>query len=137
MRLLAMLSFVAAILLGLAGLFSYLMLPGLIESRLAANLKERFELEQEPEVEVFSDFPPELLLGRIDRIEVRIDQPALGGILLPDLRVNLEDIDVPVRSLWGGDLEREIPTGSLLVEVPEESIGEYLRENVLGSESGE
>ncbi len=137
MRLLVMLGSVVAVLLGLAGLFSYLMLPGLIESRLAANLKERYELEQEPEVEVFSDFPPELLLGRIDRIEVRIGQPALGGILLPDLRVNLEDIDVPVRSLWRGDLEREIPTGSLLVEVSEESISEYLRENVLGSESGE
>ena len=137
MRLLVMLGFVAAILLVLVALFSYLMLPGLIESRLAANLEERYELEQEPEVEVFSEFPPELLLGRVDRIEVRVDRPAPGSILLPDLRVNLEDIDVPVRSLWRGDLEPEIPTGSLVVEVPEESIEEYLRENVLGPESRE
>ncbi len=137
MRFLVLFGFVAALLLGLVSLFSYLMLPGLIESRLAANLEERYELEQEPEVEVFSDFPPELLLGRIDRIEVRVDRPAPGGILLPDLRVNLEDVDVPVRSLWRGDLEREIPTGSLAVEVPAESIEEYLRENVLGPESRE
>jgi hypothetical protein len=123
-----------AVLLVLVGLFSYLMLPGLIESRLAANLKERYELEQEPEVEVFSNFPPELLLGRIDRIEVRIDQPAPGGILLPDLHVNLEGVSVPIRSLWRGDLERELPMG-LVVEVPEESISEYLQENVLDPES--
>ena len=137
MKLLTILTLAAGILLLVVGFFFYLVLPGLIESRLAANLKERYELKQEPEVEVFSDFPPELLLGRIDRIEVRVGQPARGGILLPDLRVNLEDVDVPVRSLWRGDLEREIPTGSLVVEVPEESIGEYLRENVLGPESGE
>ncbi len=106
-----MLGFVAAILLGLAGIFSYLMLPGLIESRLAANLKERYELEQEPEVEVFSDFPPELLLGRIDQIEVRVDQLARRGIVLRDLRVSFEDVDVSIGDLLRGDLEPEVRLG--------------------------
>lgn len=125
------------VLLLVVGLFSYLVLPGLIESRLATNLQESYGLKKEPMVEVSSNFPPELLLGRIDRIEVRIDQLMREGILLRDLRINLEDVDVSVPSLLRGDLEREIRSGSLRAEVPEESINDYLRENDLGLEYGE
>lgn len=116
MRFVVILGFGGALLLVLATLFSYLMLPGLIESRLAANLKEGYGLKQEPEVEVFSSFPPELLLGRIERIEVRVDL-VRAGLPLRDLHISLHDIEVPVRSLWYGDLERQIPTGSLAAEV--------------------
>lgn len=51
---------VVGVLLLVVGLFSYLVLPGLIESRLAANLQEGYGLENDPVVEVFSNFPPEL-----------------------------------------------------------------------------
>ncbi len=47
----------------LVGVLSYTLVPGLIESRLATNLQERYGLEKEPEVEVSSSFPPELLVG--------------------------------------------------------------------------
>jgi hypothetical protein len=114
-----------------------MVLPGLIESRLAANLKERYGLEKEPAVEVSSNFPPELLLGCIDRIEVQIDQLIHQGILLRDLRIDLKAVDISVPSLLRGDLEREIRSGSLRAEVPEESINDYLRENDLGLSSGE
>ena len=60
-----------------------------------------------------------------------------GGILLRDLRIDLKDVDVSVPSLLRGDLEREIRSGSLRAEVPEESINDYLRENDLGLEYGE
>jgi LmeA-like phospholipid-binding len=137
-RLFLVLSLVAVgVLLLVVGLFSYLLLPGLIESRFAANLQERYGLEQKPMVEVSSNFPPELLLGRIDRIEVQIDQLTREGILLRDLRIDLKDVDVSVPSLLQGDLEREIRSGSLRAEVPEESINDYLRENDLGLEYGE
>ncbi len=58
MGLLLVVSLVAGgVLLLVVGLFSYLKLPRLIESRLAANLQERYGLENVPGVEVSSNFP--------------------------------------------------------------------------------
>ena len=54
----------------LARLSSYLVLPAAIEDQLARRLQEGFGLPAEPDVEVSSSFPPGLLLGRVDRIEV-------------------------------------------------------------------
>ncbi len=136
MRHLVVIGVVAAILLIVLGLFTYRLLTGVIEMSLAANLQAGYELEEEPSVEVSSNFPPELLLGRIDRIEIQIDSLKKEGIRLQDLRINLRDVDVSVPSLFRGDLEREIRAASLVAEVPEESINEYLRENDLGLEGG-
>lgn len=80
-------------------------------------------------VEVSSNFPPELLLGRIDRIEIEVGSLKKGEISLPDVRVGLEDVDVSVLSLLRGDLGREIQVGSLVTEALEEPINEYFREN--------
>ncbi len=137
MRFLVVLGAIAVGLLLLAGVFVYAMLPGVIENRISANLQEKYGLEEEPAVEVSSGFPPELLLGRIDRVEVGIDRLTRGGVTLRDARVNLEDVDISVRSLLRGDLEREIGYASLRAEVPEEEINAYLRENNLGLAGGE
>ncbi len=138
MKILIVVAVVAGVLLLVVGLFSYLvLLPGLIESRLAMNLQGRYGLEEKPEVRVSSDFPPELLLGRIDRIGVRIDRLTREGILLRDISIDLRDVDISVSSLLQGDLERDIEAASLRAEVPEESINDYLRENDLGLEYGE
>ena len=60
------------------------------------------------------------------------------GIRLRDVRVDLRDVDVPVRGLLSGDdPERETRAVSLVAEVPEEEINAYLRENDLGLEGGE
>jgi hypothetical protein len=129
--------------LGLVGGFllvvvlAYAVLPALIEARLATSLKERYELEEEPAVEVYSGFPAKLLLGRIDRIEVHMASYTREGILLRDLRMNIEDVDASVLSPLRGNPERDIQRASLVAEVPEESIDEYLRENELGLEGGE
>jgi len=128
---------VAGALLLVVGLFSYLVLPGLIESRLATNLQAGYGLEEEPSVEVSSNFPPELLLGRMDRIEIQIDSFMQEGIRLRNLRIDLRDVDVSVPSLFRGNLEREMRAASLVAEAPEESINEYLRENDLGLAGGE
>ena len=61
------------VLLVLAGLFSYVALPGVIENQLAGIMQDRLGLQEKPEVEVSSNFPPELLLGRADRVRVRTD----------------------------------------------------------------
>jgi hypothetical protein len=119
------------------GILAYAVLPTLIEARLAASLQERYELEEEPAVEVYSSSPAKLLLGRIDRIEVHMDSYTREGILLRGLRMGLEDVDVSVLSPLWGNLECDIQRASLVAEVPEESINEYLRDDELGLEGGE
>src|SRR3712207_2645428 len=121
----------------LVAVLAYAVLPALIEARLATSLKERYELEEEPAVEVYSNFPAKLLLGRIDRIEVHMNSYKGEGILLRDVRIDLEDVDISVLRPLRGSPERAIQRASLVAEVPEESINEYLRENELGLEGGE
>lgn len=137
MKVVRLLAVVAGVFLLVVGLFSYLVLPGLIESRLATNLQAGYGLEEEPSVEISSNFPPELLLGRMDRIEVQIDSFMQEGIRLQNLRVDLRDVDASVPSLFSGNLEREMRAASLVAEAPEESINEYLRESDLGLAGGE
>ena len=137
MRVLVILGVAVAVLLLLVGIFVYAMLPGVVGNRISANLQGRYGLEEEPTVEVSSSFPPELLLGRIDRVEASIDRLTRGGVALRDVRVDLEDVDVSVRSLLGGDIEREIGYAALRADVPEEEINTYLRENNLGLAGGE
>jgi hypothetical protein len=127
----------AAVLLLMVGLFSYLVLPDLIEHRLAADLRQEYGLEKKPEVQVSSGFPPGLLLGRMDRIEVHIDQMIQEGILLRDIWIDLKGLDISLLSLVRGELEGEIRTTSLRAEVPEESINEYLQRHDLEWGSGE
>ncbi len=121
----------------MVGVLAYAVVLALIEARLAASLKEWYELEEEPAVEVYSNSPAKLLLGRIDRIEVHMDSYTREGLLLGDLRMDLEDVDVSVLSPLWGNPERDVQRASLVAEVPEESIDEYLRENELGLEGGE
>lgn len=137
MRFLVTLGLAVAVLLLFAGIFVYALLPGVVENRISANLQGRYGLEEEPAVDVSSSFPPELLLGRIDLVEVHIDRMTRGGVALRDVRVDLEDVDVSVRSLLEGNVEREIGYAALRAEVPEEEINAYLRENNLGLAGGE
>lgn len=127
----------ATILLVLTGVFSYTLLLDLTESRFAANLQDGYALEEKPVVEVSSNFPPELLLGRMDLIDIKMDSFTKEGVRLRHLRINLKDVDISVPSLLQGDLEREIRAVSLVAEMSEQSINEYLRENDLGLEGGE
>jgi len=89
MRYLVVSGVTGAVLLLLAGIFVYALLPGVVENRISASLQERYELEERPAVEVSSSFPPELLLGRIDRVEASIDRMTRGGVALRNVRVDL------------------------------------------------
>jgi LmeA-like phospholipid-binding len=106
------------VLLVLGGLFSYLVLPGLIENQLSGRLQVAFGTPTEPVVEVSSSFPPEMLLGRIDRIQVRMDQMSLQGVALYNVRADLRDVNVSVPSLLEGNPIVETQSCSFSVEAP-------------------
>src|SRR5918997_5674969 len=106
------------VLLILAALFFYLVLPLVIESLLAARLQTAFGTPTKPDVEVSSNFPPELLLGRIDRVQVRMDRASLQGVPLYNARADLRGVSVSVPSLLEGSPTIETQSCSLSVEAP-------------------
>jgi LmeA-like phospholipid-binding len=106
------------VLLILGGLFCYLLLPGLIENQLANKLQVAFGASTKPDVEVSSNFPPELLLGRIDRIQVSVDQGSLQGVALYNTKMDLKGVNVSVPSLLQGTPIIESQSCSLSIEVP-------------------
>jgi len=91
------------VLLVLGGLFFYLVLPPVLESLIASRLDAKLESTTKPEVEVSSRFPPMMLLGSIDQVQVSSDQ--IGAYY--DARVKLSDVSVSVPSLIVGNLEYE------------------------------
>ena len=103
-----------AVLLVLGGLFCYLVLPGLIENQLAGRLQAAFGATTEPDVEVSSNFPPELLLGRIDRIQVK----GLQSSAFYNAQADLRDASVSAPSLLEGDPRIGARECSLSIEAP-------------------
>jgi len=106
------------VVLVLGGLFCYLVLPGLIENQLADRLQVVFGASTKPDVEVSSSFPPELLLGRIDRIQVSVDEGSLQGVALYNTRMDLKGVNGSVPSLLQGTPIIETQSCSLSIEVP-------------------
>jgi hypothetical protein len=107
-----------AALIALGGIFSYLVLPGLIENQLADRLQGALGAPTKPDVQVSSSFPPEMLLGRIDRIQVRTDQISLQGVPLYNAQADLKGVNVSVPSLLEGNPIIETQSCSLSVEAP-------------------
>jgi hypothetical protein len=64
------------VLLILVGLFSYLILPGLIEDQIAGRLQTAIGTPTKPVVTVSSRLPLMMLLGRFDRVQVSMDVEA-------------------------------------------------------------
>jgi LmeA-like phospholipid-binding/zinc-ribbon domain len=106
------------LLLVLVGLFLFLVLPVLLESLLAWKLQTAFGTPTKPDVQVSSNFPPELLLGRIDRIQVRMDQANLQGIAVYNAQTDLKDVKVSVPSLLEGNLTIETQSCSIRAQTP-------------------
>jgi len=86
----------------LVGLFSYLVLPGLVEDQISRRLQESIGTPTEPDVSVSSSFPPEMLLGRIDRVRVSADTMSLQGVAFYDARADLRGVSVSLSSLLEG-----------------------------------
>ena len=106
------------VLLALLGLFSYLVLPGLVEDQISRRLQESIGAPTKPEVEVSSSFPPEMLLGRIDRVRVSSDQMSLQGVAFYNARADLRGVNVSLPSLLEGSPKIETRSCSLAATAP-------------------
>ncbi len=106
------------VLIALVGLFSYLVLPGVVEDQLAQRLQGALGAPTQPDVEVSSNFPPEMLLGRIDRVQMSTDQMILQGVAFYDARADLRGVNVSVPSLIEGSPRIETQSCSLSAEAP-------------------
>ena len=106
------------VLLVLGVLILYLVLPLVMESLIAWRLQTAFGTPTRPDVEVSSNFPPMMLLGRIDRVQVTMDQASLQGVPLYNARAELKGVSVSVPSLIAGSLAIETESCSLRVDRP-------------------
>ena len=111
------------ILLVLIVLFLYLVLPLVMESLIAWRLQTAlegtaFETPTKPDVEVSSNFPPMMLLGRIDRVEVTIDQNS---------RAVVKGVRVSVPSLIAGNPAYETKSCSIFTNQNQSKCPDYLR----------
>jgi hypothetical protein len=107
-----------AVILVLVVLLLYLVLPLVMESLIAWRLQTAFGTPTKPEVEVSSNFPPMMFLGRFDSVQVRMDQASLQGVLLYNARADLKGVSVSVPSLINGSLAIETESCSLSVDAP-------------------
>ena len=112
------------VLLILVGVFSYLILPALIEGQIANRLQTAFGTPTKPDVQVSSSFPPVMLLGRIEEVRVTMDQANLQGAILYNTRADLEGVGISLPQLVQGDLDVTTTSCSLSVESPPISITE-------------
>lgn len=90
------------VLVVLVVLLSYLALPRLAEYAISQQLQGALGAQERPDVEVSSGFPPEILLGRIDRVRVSADQMALQGVVFYGARVDLRGVEVSLPGLLDG-----------------------------------
>ncbi len=102
----------------LVGLLSYVVLPSLVEDQISRRLQESIGAPTRPEVEVSSSFPPEMLLGRIDRVRVRSDEMNLQGVAFYDARADLRGVSVSLPSLLEGSPRVETRRCSLGAATP-------------------
>jgi hypothetical protein len=112
------------VLLVLVLLFSYLILPALIEGQIASRLQTAFRTATKPDVEVSSNFPPLMLLGRIDKVRVTMDQASLQGAILYNTKADLQGVEISPLQLAQGNLDVTTTSCSLSAESPPISITE-------------
>jgi hypothetical protein len=125
------------VILVLVVLLLYLVLPLVMESLIAWRLQTAFGTPTKPAVEVSSNFPPMMLLGRFDSVQVRMDQASLQGATLYNTRADLagktstEKYSVPYRISAPAN-PRSANGSTVLVEPPHFAQGTFLRESYLG-----
>ena len=122
----ALLALLAAALLlcAVALISTYTFLPPHLEDLVARDLQDRLGLSERPEVDLTSDPPPNVLLGRFEEGRVTITNPELGGVRPDRATVDLRPFDLDVlRSLVSGGIRGEGPlSGTLRVELSEEEV---------------
>jgi hypothetical protein len=124
---------VAVLLVGAGALIgSYTFLPPILETLVGRSLRDDLGLTKKPEVELVSDPPPRMLVGKFSGGRV-----AMGGFDLGDIRpdrvtVDLDPFEVDVlRSAGNGAVRAEDPlSGRMRVELSEENVTEIARSRV-------
>lgn len=96
----------------------------LLEDSVAADLQNRFALEERPEVELESEGPLALLSGSFTGGRIVMTHPDLEGVRPDRVTVDLEPFDVDVLgSVTGGAVKSEGPvSGALTVDVSESEL---------------
>jgi hypothetical protein len=102
----------------LGGLLLYLVLPLASESLIARRVQTALWTPTKPDVEVSSNCPPELLLGCIDRILVRIEHANLQGATVYNAQADLRGVYVSLPSLLEGNPTIETQSCSIRAEAP-------------------
>ncbi len=108
----------------LVGLLSYVVLPSLVEDQISRRLQESIGAPTKPEVEVSSSFPPEMLLGRIDRVSVSSERMSLQGVAFYEAHANLGGVSLSLPSLLEGSFRIEARSCSLGASTPPMQIDE-------------
>jgi LmeA-like phospholipid-binding len=103
---------------------TYTFLPLLLENLVARDLQNRLGLSERPEVDLTSDPPPNVLLGRFEEGKVSITNPELGGVRPDKATVDFRPFDLDMLgSLASGRIRGEGPlSGALRVELSEEEV---------------
>lgn len=104
------------VLLVLGVLVLYLVPSLVIESLIAGRVQTATETSTKPDVEVSSIFPPMMFLGRIDSVQVTLNQPDLQGTQLYNKSGSLQGVSVSVPSLIDGNPSIVAENCSILVD---------------------
>ncbi|MBA3425510.1 MAG: LmeA family phospholipid-binding protein [Rubrobacteraceae bacterium] len=112
---------------------SYTFLPPILESAVARDVQDQFDLTEAPEVRLESDPQPAMLTGTFSGGRVSMRGVELGGVRAESAIVDLEPFDVDVSaSLVQGEAVGEEPlAGNLRVQVSEAEIS-----HLAGEEAG-
>jgi LmeA-like phospholipid-binding len=94
---------------------TYIYLPPLVERSVARSVQDRLELKEKPDVEVESDLPPEILVGRFSGGSISLGGADFGGLRAEKVALDLNPFDLDVlRSLARGALTAEEPLSGTL-----------------------
>lgn len=124
----------AAVLLLLAGLLvgSYTLLPLLVESAAARSLQDDLGLSEEPEVALWSEPPPRILLGEFSGGSVELREPVFAGVRPERVSVDLDPFEVdPLESFSAGELRpREPLSGGVRAELSEDEVARIAESSI-------
>ncbi|MGI8650351.1 MAG: LmeA family phospholipid-binding protein [Rubrobacter sp.] len=121
---------VLAVVVLVAVIGSYTFLPGMVSERIATGVREDFGLDRDPEVEVRSDPPPNILRGKFSEGDIAIGAGEFWGFNVEGVNVALDpfDVDVPASLSQRTLIYEEPSSGTLEAVVSSEEVGRVARE---------
>ena len=109
------LALAALLLLAVVLIGTYTFLPPLVEWTVARSVQDRLELEEKPGVELESDPPSEMLVGRFSGGRISLGGADLGGVRAEKVALDLDPFDLDVlRSLAHGAPTADEPLSGTL-----------------------